>query len=66
MVAPIAVIIAVPGRDSDGIVAQLIIRRDGSVHCFGDVSLCIDAMVLVARSPLPPRPGVPHETLSPE
>lgn len=62
MAAPIAV----PGRDSDGIVAQLIIRRDGSVHCFGDVSLCIDAMTLIAGSPLPPRPGVLRETLSPE
>ena len=50
------VIIAIPG-ETGKIVGQVTIRRDGTVTCFGDQSACIDALALVARTPLPPKPG---------
>ena len=54
--SPFAVIIAIPG-ETGKIVGQVTIRRDGTVTCFGDQSACIDALALVARTPLPPKPG---------
>jgi len=65
MASPFAVIIAIPGDDGK-IAAQVTIRRDGTVNCFGDQSVCIDALALIANTPLPTKPGRPRNLLHPE